>query len=317
MSDTTSKSAVAKPDPFDGKTENYRGFKRQFLLYITANKKQFEDDEQKILFVLSYMKTGLAAQWANNIVDEVAEEEEGNFGTAKDFFRKLELAFGNPNEKKDAQRKLSEYKQGSRTAEEFFQTFEQLRRQAGYEKDHDQYLIELLELNLRRELVQAVYNGESLPEDYGGWREKATRIDGLQRRFQNLKGSPPVARQFVPRQTGGMGSSSTGTREAMTFGGRGQPMEVDRSKQGSWCAKCGLRNHTTENCRGGFRGSCQKCGKQGHTTLVCPGTGSSAFNTGAQRNGQPKTTIRELFNSLSKEEKEEWLAETLKGIDRA
>ena len=173
------KSLIARPDDFDGKTENFLGFYWQCHLYIRSNKRHFPTDESKILLVLSHMKTGLASKWADNFVDEADKPDSSNdefapgytrdmnFGSWKDFEERLKDSFGNPNQQKEAQKKLHELKQGTMTAEEFFQMFDQYRQAAGYQSNHDAYLIDLLECNLRYETVAMIYNsGSKLPIEY-------------------------------------------------------------------------------------------------------------------------------------------------------
>jgi hypothetical protein len=55
---TAERSFVALPDPFDGKKENYRRFRQQFGLFMTANRFKFKEKESMIWFTLSYMKGG-------------------------------------------------------------------------------------------------------------------------------------------------------------------------------------------------------------------------------------------------------------------
>jgi hypothetical protein len=142
---------MAKPDDFDGKPSNFKKFWQQVRLYIAANEPFFADDNAKIMFILSYMKTGLAKQWAENQVDEAQEEvtkfemdENGDlildnqqkprsykamrgFPSLDEFGKRLSTSFGNPNEDRDNQNRLSLLKQGSMTCEEFFQKFDLYR----------------------------------------------------------------------------------------------------------------------------------------------------------------------------------------------
>ena len=67
---------AAKPTTFSGK--DYKSFARSCMLYLQAARHDFDDDEQKILFVLSFMTEGLASEWAHNFIDEVAAESEKN-----------------------------------------------------------------------------------------------------------------------------------------------------------------------------------------------------------------------------------------------
>ncbi|THH06726.1 hypothetical protein EW145_g3880 [Phellinidium pouzarii] len=64
----SSKIITAKPREYTGGAD-YLDFKREVYLYIAANSQSFTVDADKILFVLSYLKGGHAATWAENYVD--------------------------------------------------------------------------------------------------------------------------------------------------------------------------------------------------------------------------------------------------------
>jgi hypothetical protein len=66
-------SFTALPDVFNGTKEEYRWFRRQFRLFITANRSSFRSEQAMIWFVLSYMKGGDAELWANAYVDKALE----------------------------------------------------------------------------------------------------------------------------------------------------------------------------------------------------------------------------------------------------
>ena len=265
------KSLIAKPDDFDGKTENFLAFYRQCRLYIRSNKRHFSTDKSKILLVLSHMKSGLASKWADNFVDEAEEPDssddksapgyvpEMTFGTWKDFETRLKESFGNPNQQKEAQKKLHELKQGTMTAEEFFQMFDQYRRAAGYQSNHDAYLIDLLERNLRYETVATIYNsGSQLPTEYEDWKSRALLIDGLQRRLKNVGRSGWSGQPNRP--TAGSTSAATTTTTTTTsapvkktptgtvYGGAGQPMQIDTSRGPRVCYNCQQEGHIARNC---------------------------------------------------------------------
>jgi hypothetical protein len=138
----TSKSHVAKPENFSDAGQ-FDKFKRQAFLYVSEHKKDFDEDEKEIRFMLSYMTDGLPGKFADNFI-EVMSTNPPSWGTAKQFTDKLNAAFGNQNKKSNAQNQLRDLRQGSKSAEEFFQTFDQLVRTAGYQKDHDDFLIQLL-----------------------------------------------------------------------------------------------------------------------------------------------------------------------------
>jgi hypothetical protein len=66
---TTGRLHVAVPTNFSGRKEDYRRFRRQIGLFLTANRKDFENDKSMIIFALSYMTEGAAEQWANSYID--------------------------------------------------------------------------------------------------------------------------------------------------------------------------------------------------------------------------------------------------------
>jgi hypothetical protein len=175
---TPRQSLVAKPTDFDGK--DYKLFRRQCAIYMMANRDNFVLDEEKVLFVLSYMKGGLAGQWAENEYEKIMED--GYVASSfQEFEARLQGTFSDPNKERNAQHQLSTTRQGfNETAEEFFQKFELNRRAAGYSTGHDSYLIELLERNLKRDIVKTIYT-QDLPDTYEGWKRKAIRLDQQER----------------------------------------------------------------------------------------------------------------------------------------
>ena len=143
------KSYVKEPEAFDGK--NFKDFYRSVNLFILSNRKDFETDERKILFVLSFMTEGLAGSWAQNEIDAAMYDVKGEERVPPQwedwttFTKKMIVAFGDPLEKKTYQVKLEQLRQHGDTAEAFFVKFDLYRRLAGYQEEHDQYLTSLLE----------------------------------------------------------------------------------------------------------------------------------------------------------------------------
>ena len=165
-------------------------------------------------------------------------------------------------------------RQGSSSAEEFFQNFENLCFLAGYTKDHDNHLINLLEKNFDQYTVKAITVQPDPPNTYEEWKKVATRVHNLKKRFDaNHKDEGPKP-QWKPRggnyKNYGLTSSSVATPKAVTFGGSGQPMDIDRMKGNRACYRCGSKNHIIKGCpikREGL--TCHQCGKEGHMKKAC------------------------------------------------
>ena len=89
-------------------------------------------------------------------------------------------------------------RQGSKTAEEFFQEFDQLAFAAGYtDTHHDDVLVRLLHEAIHSKVIDLVYSQPTLPVNYRAWKTQILAIDGLQRRRADQKKSQA---QFVPHR---------------------------------------------------------------------------------------------------------------------
>jgi hypothetical protein len=101
MNDHDSKIKEVKlnpPKPFDGKRENLKKFIQDGELYITINKKTYDDEIKKIGFFLSFMNEGDAASWKEQLLDDAmtraqASNTDLNLGTYAQFKHDLQEAF--------------------------------------------------------------------------------------------------------------------------------------------------------------------------------------------------------------------------------
>jgi hypothetical protein len=87
---------VAVPDIFSGRKEDFRRFRRQIGLFLTANRANFKEGESMIWFALSYMKGGAAELWANTYMDKALKEND--WGTWEMFLDQLTKGFRNVEE---------------------------------------------------------------------------------------------------------------------------------------------------------------------------------------------------------------------------
>jgi hypothetical protein len=86
------------PKPFTGKRESLKKFLQDAELYITINKKTYDEDIKKIGFILSYMNDGDAATWKEQFIDDcytksTAAGHSLDLGTYANFKTELEKAF--------------------------------------------------------------------------------------------------------------------------------------------------------------------------------------------------------------------------------
>jgi hypothetical protein len=122
---------------------------------------------------------------------------------------------------------------------------------AGYIKDHDQYLLSLLERALYNWIVMNILIMNPVPKTYKEYKEHAIRICQVMERLEGNRAQqpqrcfpprfntrpppfqfppprrPPPQTQFNP----GLQSSAHPVNKATTFPGQGQPMILDRTAQ--------------------------------------------------------------------------------------
>ena len=59
---------IASPLPFDGKRENTESFINSCQLYILARPSEFQTEDQKMHWIMSYMQSGSARLWRDYIM---------------------------------------------------------------------------------------------------------------------------------------------------------------------------------------------------------------------------------------------------------
>ena len=75
----TKKSHVAKLEEWD--RQDLDQFWHLVRLYTIANKKNFEEDKDKIIFALLFMYKGAADIWVHNFIDKALEYDPVNWET--------------------------------------------------------------------------------------------------------------------------------------------------------------------------------------------------------------------------------------------
>ena len=137
--------------------KNYQDFKRECLLYILANKRAFPSHKKKILFVLSYLKEGTTAVQAENWVAQYTDNDDNIYclNTFQAFMNQLGKSFEDSSKKETAIQRLRQLKQGSKSANVFFQQFEILKTKAGLKNEvYNTVLIDLLQYLLNTEVLR-------------------------------------------------------------------------------------------------------------------------------------------------------------------
>jgi hypothetical protein len=120
------KGKAGKPSDYDGSPTRFRAWWREVNIYLRA--KKIMDNEERILTTLSYMKTGLAASWADHFWDE--NSTKPTLGAWLDFEKDIKETFSTKDVAKAVRQHLEDLRQGTCMIDEFFTIFESMASDA-------------------------------------------------------------------------------------------------------------------------------------------------------------------------------------------
>ena len=239
------------------------------------------------------MTEGLLEKFAANYLDDILDDlqrrreraqamrqplpAEPNWGSATDFEAQCQTIFGDQNKRPNTENQLALLQQGTKTAEEYFQEFDQLVWTAGYQQNHDDVLIKYLHKQVKWSIINKIYLSGHLPSTYQEWQSAIVNVDGLDRWRAEQKKVLSAQHPWKAASPGSFPKATTEkqTGTGVTYTGQGQKMDMDQARA---------------------KGLCFHCGKSSHMARNCP--------------DKPKFQVRSLTAELTKEEKEE-LAKTL------
>jgi len=121
---------AAKPPLFNGEREKVVGFINTCRLYISMRMKG-TGEEEKILWVLTYMQGGVAEVWKENVLEE-RRQGVSMVETVEELFTKMREEFGEFDEESRKVDELRLLEQGGRTCDEYVQIFKKTSRGSGY-----------------------------------------------------------------------------------------------------------------------------------------------------------------------------------------
>ena len=120
--------------PFSGKRNALGKFTDNLQLHFILNK--IKEDEDKIVFTLTYMEGGDAESWkAAFIKNAVQANGSINFGTWAQFLKDLQKDFKPYDVKGDALDEIIKLRQGTNSIEDHVARFKVLRADSGVAED--------------------------------------------------------------------------------------------------------------------------------------------------------------------------------------
>ena len=122
------------PLDFGGERHNGRAFLNSCSLYICLAPEQFHNKEERILWALTFFKSGHAAKWSKNVFCQEADTGVFSIRTWRDFEQQFWVYFFPVNVEVDVINALegTSYHQGGQTVNNYLDNFQALVSNAGY-----------------------------------------------------------------------------------------------------------------------------------------------------------------------------------------
>lgn len=251
---------VSPPTIFDGNLSHTETFISQLTLYFHGRK--VEDDEDRIITALSYMKEGTAGPWARLKVKDFTNAGKVNM-TWVQFMEEFKETFGDPDPGNTARFKLDQLTQGSKTADEYVASFKELMEDTGY---NDAALKDKFERGLNSALADKIYDLADMPTTLSGWMKWSMKLDRQRRQREakkrgfglfsssSSKSASPPSNAVTTSKPFKSSSLSTPPQQPAALAKQPDvvPMEVDsgwKTARSKVCYRCRKPGHIAVDCR--------------------------------------------------------------------
>jgi len=249
------KNIVPDPGWFDGDQTKFKDWWREIRLFLKSNRVNGTDD--RITVILARLRGGVVGIYAQKKLDEL--DKDNDTQDWDNFMKEIKTTFSNKSKAADAEWKIKTFKQGKQNTADFMIKFEALAMKADTDKLH---AIFLLKKNIRQDIIKTIlgYPPITMPETLKEWKVAITSVE---QGYESTEGRYDY-------------KTSTG----ITYGGRGQPMDIGKSnnnfKDGKpKCFNCNKYGHMAKECQSEKKEretrTCFKCEKKGHIAKDCKG----------------------------------------------
>jgi len=168
------------PPDFNGERHNGHAFLNSCSLYIHLALEQFHDEQERILWALTFFKGGHAAKWSENVFCQKADTGIFPIQTWGDFEQQFQLHFFPANVEADAINTLegTSYHQGNQMVDNYLDSFQALVSDTGY-MDPQTLVVKFrrgLRLDIQNQIATMPYRRPA-DTDPDAWYRAARRID--------------------------------------------------------------------------------------------------------------------------------------------
>ncbi|SJL08820.1 uncharacterized protein ARMOST_12191 [Armillaria ostoyae] len=254
---------IRKPEPFRGEPEDIDRFLTDCQMYFQVHSAYMWLDPHRVAFASSYFE-GKAKDWWTLQLADLYSSSRGKyrFPSWYAFKQAVETKFSDPGHQDKHKAAMYALRMtGTMTATEYFQELETLAKKAKLRHDTDDrgHMVTALRQGVPASYTNMIANiGTNIPIGYEQWgrriiimNEERLRKQALDLVGRMLQPRPPAPQQNAGTPKGASGTTTSSatkkTATGTTYGGRGQPMDIDAIKSGN-CFRCGEKGHISKNC---------------------------------------------------------------------
>jgi len=233
------------PDTFNGDRTVFKSFMQDCYVYMVHYQTAFDNDDKKIVFMLSLITGGTARAWKENWLEKKITTK--NLGTFDEFKEALTKTFTQIDEGGHARAWLKSTRQKKGRLNEYINDFQIQAGRSGIdsEKALEEYFME----GIQPDILKDVFRLGTLPEDMQEWYTQTSRIELQQIRLQEIenrrKGTTSSNHGHY-----GYNNNSGRTRDPNAMDvDRLSTEDVERYKKENRCFNCHETGHISRFCR--------------------------------------------------------------------
>ena len=281
------------PKAFDGNRDKFRKFLQTAEIYLSINKKVYDNDLKKIGCILSFMTEGQAQAWADQFVEEAQIQNPGpnlDLGTNEEFVKILKATFSAYDSPGDALNKIKNlHIKYDDNIDKHIMTFATLLSKSRLDKK-SAVIVDIFRETRPVKLQSKIMNLETPPTGLDGWYKWAKKINNTAKWTRVILGKT--------QQNSKTNKTGTGPRYCfLQWECNPNTMDIDAL-------------HLEERGKLMKEGKCFRCRKTGHLVKDCPDKGDQKKKEEPKKKWEGKklyTHIRSIYQEMDEEEREEFM----------
>ena len=197
MTSVAKEARMGIPSPFLGKCGDLKKFLMTCKMHLQANQAIYDNDEKKVVFVLSFMTEGDAATWREQWLDDLdakaraSNKTDMDFGTFNNLVKKLEEDFAAYDAPGNILENIKNLKYETKTSiEDHILKFKALLTQSSMKESLSviDYFRKTLPINLQRKIMLL----DSPPVTLDDWYKWTKQVNNTYKKMQRMLGWIPA-----------------------------------------------------------------------------------------------------------------------------